>query len=36
VPHLYDIPWIVENRERNPGNTEDFLKKPGLWRIPPS
>jgi len=33
---VYDIPWIVENRERNPGNPEDFLKKPGLWRIPPS
>jgi len=36
VPRLYDIPWIVENRERNPGNPVDFLKNPGLWRIPPS
>jgi hypothetical protein len=26
VPRLYDSPWIVENRERHPGNTEDFLR----------
>jgi hypothetical protein len=33
---LYAIPWIFWHREKKPGNPEDFLKNPGLWRIPQS